>query len=94
MTDPVTLAVRGTVSKSQVTAVLMRDAGWISILPGTFDTCEINFYDEATDRTVGGVLGFRFIATGAAGRRALIFASMEAVSGVQMEEPEEAENVD
>lgn len=96
MTEPVvnqpSLATRGTVTKSHVTAVLTVSGSWIAVLPGSFDTCEINFYDDVSARTVGGVLGFRFLSKGMNGRRSLMLMSMATVAAVQIEEPEEAEN--
>lgn len=90
---PTSRAIKGTISKRKITAVLLRNVGWTSITPGTFDTCEINFYDDASEKAVGGVLGFRFTTTGINGRPALVYVSMESVSAVQAEEPEEVKNV-
>jgi hypothetical protein len=97
MTDPVvvppipvpTQADKGTVPKQVVTALLVSSGEWLPVIPGTFDTCEINISDDSsgTSKRVGGVVGFRFKTKGVNGRPALVVVSMAAVLAIQIEEP-------
>jgi hypothetical protein len=94
MTEPSlgtqTASQRGEISKKAVTGVLPSGGPWIPIIQGTFDTCEINFFDDLTGNRVGGVVGFKFATKGINGRNALVFVSMQTIAAVQMEEPEES----
>lgn len=83
------LAAKGMVPKQAITAVLLKStSSWLEIIPGTFDICEINFLDEATGATMGGVVGFKFAAKGVKGRAAVVFTQMDCIAAIQLEEPE------
>lgn len=90
MAEVESMADRGTANMKLVTAVLLNDAGWLPVVNQSFETCEINFYDEVTGTRVGGVVGFKFSTKGQGGRPSVVYANMGSVSAVQMEEPEGA----
>jgi len=87
-----TYTAQGTVPKQYVTAVHIKGCEWTPIQPGSFELCQINFVDVVTQKvTAAGVVGFRFITAGLAGRSAYVFVTMENLAAVQLEQPEVTE---
>lgn len=86
------LASKGTISCSSVIAVLTQGvADWISIIPGTFELCEINFTDPSLPRPAGGVIGFKFKVQKDETTIEIIYISLEVMAAVKVEESSEGE---